>query len=290
MDLGGTIYRLRTERNLSQGDLAEALGVSRQSVSKWETGGSVPDLDKLVKLSQLFGVSLDELVLDRKPPCEEAPPQEAPQEAPPPVTVVVQRERTPGRKVAGVVLLCMAFLVLLLLTAVGGAPDGAGPGPALPAVRRYLLPGPAAAGAVVRLDDVLPGGCIPYLLCRPPLAVPVRPPSTYAYYSGAHFISAAVQITFMLALIAATARSFRNAPLPATRRNKLLLLAGAAGVVVGPYLLSLLTTALYRAGVHWAVTPLSALQDLLALYLAAAVVTGAVRMWRTRRTEKSENQ
>ena len=39
-----------------------------------------------------------------------------------------------------------------------------------------------------------------------------------------------------------------------------------------------------------AVTPLSALQDLLALYLAAAVVTGAVRMWRTRRTEKSENQ
>src|SRR5699024_12867295 len=113
MDLGGTIYRLRTERNLSQGDLAEALGVSRQSVSKWETGGSVPDLDKLVKLSQLFGVSLDELVLDRKPPYEEAPPQEAPQEAPPPVTVVVQRERTPGRKVAGVVLLCMASLVLL---------------------------------------------------------------------------------------------------------------------------------------------------------------------------------
>ena len=41
MDLGGTIYRLRTEHNLSQGDLAEALGVSRQSVSKWETGGSL---------------------------------------------------------------------------------------------------------------------------------------------------------------------------------------------------------------------------------------------------------
>lgn len=41
MDLGGTIYRLRTERNLSQGDLAEALGVSRQSVSKWETGVSL---------------------------------------------------------------------------------------------------------------------------------------------------------------------------------------------------------------------------------------------------------
>ena len=285
MDLGGTIYRLRTERNLSQGDLAEALGVSRQSVSKWETGGSVPDLDKLVKLSQLFGVSLDELVLDRKPPCEEAPREDPP----PPVTVVVQRERTPGRKVVGVILLCMAFLVLLLLTAMGGLLTG------LVLALPFLLcaaicflarrrPGLWCAWTMYYLADV-------YLICFTGLRWRfLFVPSTYAYYSGAHFISAAVQITFMLALIAATARSFRNAPLPAARRNKLLLLAGAAGVVVGPYLLSLLTTALYRAGVHWAVTPLSALQDLLALYLAAAVVTGAVRMWRTRRTEKSENQ
>ena len=285
MDLGGTIYRLRTERNLSQGDLAEALGVSRQSVSKWETGGSVPDLDKLVKLSQLFGVSLDELVLDRKPPCEEAPREDLP----PPVTVVVQRERTPGRKVAGVVLLCMAFLVLLLLTAVGGLLTG------LVLALPFLLcaaicflarrrPGLWCAWTMYSLADV-------YLICFAGLRWRfLFVPATYAYYSGAHFISAAVQIALMLALIAATARSFRNAPLPAARRNKLLLLAGAAGVVVGPYLLSLLTTALYRAGVHWAVTPLSALQDLLALYLAAAVVTGVVRMWRTRRAEKSENQ
>ena len=285
MDLGGTIYRLRTEHNLSQGDLAEALGVSRQSVSKWETGGSVPDLDKLVKLSQLFGVSLDELVLDRKPPCEEAPREDPP----PPVTVVVQRERTPGRKVAGVILLCMAFLVLLLLTAMGGLLTG------LVLALPFLLcaaicflarrrSGLWCAWTMYYLADV-------YLICFTGLRWRfLFVPATYAYYSGAHFISAAVQITFMLALIAATARSFRNAPLPTARRNKLLLLAGAAGVVVGPYLLSLLTTALYRAGVHWAVTPLSALQDLLALYLAAAVVTGAVRMWRTRRTEKSENQ
>ena len=285
MDLGGTIYRLRTERNLSQGDLAEALGVSRQSVSKWETGGSVPDLDKLVKLSQLFGVSLDELVLDRKPPCEEAPREDPP----PPVTVVVQRERTPGGKVVGVILLCMAFLVLLLLTAMGGLLTG------LVLALPFLLcaaicflarrrPGLWCAWTMYYLADV-------YLICFTGLRWRfLFVPATYAYYSGAHFISAAVQITFMLALIAATARSFRNAPLPTARRNKLLLLAGAAGVVVGPYLLSLLTTALYRAGVHWAVTPLSALQDLLALYLAAAVVTGAVRMWRTRRTEKSENQ
>jgi len=61
MNLGETIYRLRTEHNLSQGDLADALGVSRQSVSKWENGNAVPDLEKLIKMSKLFDVTLDEL-------------------------------------------------------------------------------------------------------------------------------------------------------------------------------------------------------------------------------------
>ena len=63
MSLGETIHRLRTEQNLSQDGLADALGVSRQSISKWETNRSVPDLDKLVKLSGVFGVTLDELCL-----------------------------------------------------------------------------------------------------------------------------------------------------------------------------------------------------------------------------------
>ena len=62
MTLGEKICRLRKARGLSQGDLADTLGVSRQSVSKWETDSSVPDLDKLVALSRRFGVTLDELV------------------------------------------------------------------------------------------------------------------------------------------------------------------------------------------------------------------------------------
>ena len=49
---------------MSQGDLAEKLNVSRQSVSKWETGASTPDLDKLIAMSELFQVTLDELVKD----------------------------------------------------------------------------------------------------------------------------------------------------------------------------------------------------------------------------------
>ena len=67
MNLGESIYRLRTARNMSQGDLADALDVSRQSVSKWENNMAVPDLDRLVKLSELFGVTLDELVTGKAP-------------------------------------------------------------------------------------------------------------------------------------------------------------------------------------------------------------------------------
>ena len=76
MTLGQNIYRLRTERGLSQGDLAEALDVSRQSVSKWETDGSVPELEKLRRLSELFHISLDALVGGEAAP--EAPKARAP--------------------------------------------------------------------------------------------------------------------------------------------------------------------------------------------------------------------
>ena len=62
MTLGQNICRLRTERGLSQGDLADALEVSRQSISKWETDASVPELEKLLRLSELFHITLDELV------------------------------------------------------------------------------------------------------------------------------------------------------------------------------------------------------------------------------------
>ncbi|MBE6030288.1 MAG: helix-turn-helix transcriptional regulator [Clostridiales bacterium] len=62
MTLGNRIAALRIESGLSQGDLAEKMGVSRQSVSKWETDASVPDINNLIFLSNLFDVTLDELV------------------------------------------------------------------------------------------------------------------------------------------------------------------------------------------------------------------------------------
>ena len=65
--LAERIYTLRKQHALSQEQLAEALGVSRQTVSKWENGTATPELEKLRALARCFGVTLDELVEDGKP-------------------------------------------------------------------------------------------------------------------------------------------------------------------------------------------------------------------------------
>lgn len=65
--LAQQIRVLRTSKNLSQDELAEKLYISRQAVSKWENGEATPDIDKLVQLAEIFGVSLDYLVLGKEP-------------------------------------------------------------------------------------------------------------------------------------------------------------------------------------------------------------------------------
>ena len=64
MILADKIINLRKKCGWSQEDLADQLGISRQSVSKWESGMSIPDLEKIVKMSSLFGVSTDYLLKD----------------------------------------------------------------------------------------------------------------------------------------------------------------------------------------------------------------------------------
>lgn len=64
MKLNEKLTRLRKEKELSQNNLAELLGVSRQAVSRWEVGLSVPSTENLKCLSDLYGVSLDTLLAD----------------------------------------------------------------------------------------------------------------------------------------------------------------------------------------------------------------------------------
>lgn len=110
MNLGETIYRFRTERNMSQGTLADALDVSRQSVSKWENNSAVPELDKLIKMSELFGITLDELVGKDAP----TPPPAADPEP------VIIHEVTPPYRTIGIILTCFGLSVTLLLSILGG--------------------------------------------------------------------------------------------------------------------------------------------------------------------------
>ena len=62
MTLGQRIQELRKQNNLSQEALGEKLGVSRQAISRWEMDGAVPEVDKLIAMGKLFGVSLNDLL------------------------------------------------------------------------------------------------------------------------------------------------------------------------------------------------------------------------------------
>ena len=62
MNLGNSLFHARKRRGLSQEDVAEKLGVSRQTISKWETGETIPDIRQCKRLAVLYQMSLDELI------------------------------------------------------------------------------------------------------------------------------------------------------------------------------------------------------------------------------------
>ena len=70
MILADKIARLRKQNGWSQEELAARMNVSRQAVSKWESAASVPELDKIIRLSEIFGVSTDYLLMGKEPHLE----------------------------------------------------------------------------------------------------------------------------------------------------------------------------------------------------------------------------
>ena len=82
MTLGERILNYRKRAGMSQERLAELLGVSRQAVSKWEGDAAQPELDKIVALARLFGITTDQLLLGEMPnpgpPTEAAPEKREP--------------------------------------------------------------------------------------------------------------------------------------------------------------------------------------------------------------------
>lgn len=74
IDIANRLYEMRKKSGLSQEELAEKIGVSRQAVSKWERAEASPDTDNLILLAKLYSISMDEL-LSTEEPVEPAPRQ-----------------------------------------------------------------------------------------------------------------------------------------------------------------------------------------------------------------------
>ena len=278
MSLGTNISRLRAEHHLSQGDLAEALTVSRQSVSKWETDSSVPDLDKLVKLSQVFDVTLDELVMGAEPqPKAETPPQQ-----------VVVSHRMPGRKIAGTILFCMGFLAFLIPTVLGGLLTG------------VILAVPfLVCGIICFLAQKRPGlWCawavylLAYIICYYGTGLGwgllFFTFSWEAIGIPAYTIAAWVQVLMILALLIGTVRSFRTFSFPPTRRNGVILAVLWVVFLVCWLLISPVLDLMLELGKSAVliVVLIFTVQVLVSLILLAVALTLSVRMfaaWRASR-------
>ena len=75
--VGKTIARLRQNKNMTQQQLAAALSVSHQAVSKWETGAALPDVQTLMALTRLFGITMEQLLDGEVPEDRVEPPRPA---------------------------------------------------------------------------------------------------------------------------------------------------------------------------------------------------------------------
>lgn len=120
MILAEKIIMLRKKCGWSQEELADQLGISRQSVSKWESGASIPDLDKIIKLSSLFGVSTDYLLKDEMETITYSETDDEPQQEVHSVSVEEANEymdetRFFSKRLAPAVSLCILSPIPLLI-------------------------------------------------------------------------------------------------------------------------------------------------------------------------------
>lgn len=280
MTLGETIAALRTGRGLSQGELAEKMNVSRQSVSKWETNASIPELDKLIGLSDLFEITLDALVKGQflqtanDQPAPTATESQLPE----------QPQRTGHtRTIVGILLLCFGALVWLLLTVLSSFLSG------LLFASPFLLCG--AVCLIFRKNTVL--WCFWALLFAVDVYLRYATGITWRltlltlhYEPSMNYLRLAfawAELLCFLAMLVLTVLRFGKKPLALTRRGKGLYLAGWLGFAA-------LFVPLHPA----AQTMLSRLfylfLDWCKLGLFAALLTTTLRLIRTQHLTRKETE
>lgn len=139
MRLSEKIMDLRKRSGWSQEELAERLGISRQSVSKWETGESIPDIDKIIRMSELWNVSTDYLLKDDDSGDQEQKTRQSRRQVSREEAedfLALSREAAP--RIATGVLLCILSPVCLMLLAVLSEKN--------PVLGNALIPEPVAVG------------------------------------------------------------------------------------------------------------------------------------------------
>lgn len=122
MELAQRLAEARKARGLSQAEAAERLGVSRQAISRWETGAGIPTLDNLMQLGTLYQVSLDALVYGARPAETEEPhmvPETEAQMQEPEMTREPKRRR-PVLLGAALALAAVVMLGLVIGTLISG--------------------------------------------------------------------------------------------------------------------------------------------------------------------------
>ena len=254
MSLSENIYRFRTEQNMSQLDLADALEVSRQSVSKWETGTAVPELDKLIKMSDLFDVSLDVLV-GRTTPAVPAPAQ----------PTLRWLSDFPTRKLVGTILFACAFLFFLV----------------------FLLKNSIAMGLLLTLPLI---GCglicffcprhtglwCAWVVCAPILLIPLE---QYMRFDVATLIDMCTKIP----LLVFTVFSFRKENLKMNRFFHNFL---GAGWITWFFWIIVWLGGMNRQPVLFEGLTLAYFVETLMFPLFAALLTTTLRVWKTKEVTK----
>ena len=294
MTLGESIALLRTQKGWSQGDLADALDVSRQSISKWETDTSVPELEKLIRLSELFGVTLDALVRGEQAETQTenaahaAPPQNAPTSPAPAVSHT--------HTVAGVILLCFGAAVFLLLLLLGGG------------LASLFYAAPFLLCALVCFTAKRHVGLWCGWAVFISLDLYLRYATglswsqiflTFRWEASWNYVRLAVawaQFLGMLAMLLCTLRAYRALRLPVTKK-RLDLLAG--GWVIALAALPLLMDhvilpplrELWPSGSRFSLAfPVSLLYSYARLALITVLLVRSFAVWRTWRDEKKGSQ
>lgn len=116
MTLDEKLIHLRKEKGMTQLELAEAVEVSRQAVSKWESGSALPSTEKLRSLSELYGVSADYLLNEHKQEVEKIAP--LPQEAEDDLKIPSREKRKIAVKWTAVVLVILFGVITIGMTIV----------------------------------------------------------------------------------------------------------------------------------------------------------------------------